>query len=95
MVCRAREAQNIRFKGTSYRFNADLKAEDIDHICVLGKEEAELMEKLYRQLSLSARSYHRILKVSRTIADMEGSEMINSRHLLEAVSFRPDMDYFR
>ena len=95
MVCRAREAQNRRFKGTTYRFNADLKAEDIDRFCFLGKEEGELMEKLYKQLSLSARSYHRILRVSRTIADMEGSEMISGRHLLEAVSFRPDMDYFR
>ncbi len=95
MVGRAREAQSRRFRGTSYRFNADLKAEDIDRVCSLGKDEAELMEKLYKQLSLSARSYHRILRVSRTIADMEGSEVITRKHLLEAVSYRPDLDYFR
>jgi len=95
MVGRAREAQSRRFRGTSYRFNADLKAEDIDRVCSLGKDEAELMEKLYKQLSLSARSYHRILRVSRTIADMEGAEVITRKHLLEAVSYRPDLDYFR
>ena len=95
MVARAREMQNKRYKGTGYRFNADLKADDMDEICRLGKRESDLMEKLYREFDLSARSYHRILRVSRTIADIEGSESISEKHLLEAASFRPDLDSFR
>ncbi|MBO4883015.1 MAG: YifB family Mg chelatase-like AAA ATPase [Lachnospiraceae bacterium] len=95
MVLKAREMQERRYKGTKYRFNSELKADDMDEVCRLGKKESELMEKLYKQFSLSARSYHRILRVSRTIADIEGSEEICTKHLLEAASFRPDLDYFR
>ena len=95
MVARARERQEARYKGTKYRFNADLKADDLEEICRLGKKESELMENLYKKLSLSARSYHRILRVSRTIADIEDSDDITSKHLLEAAAFRPDLDYFR
>ena len=94
-VCRARSAQEKRYKGTGLRFNADLKANDIEKYCILGDEEQSLAEQLYRQLNLSARSYHRILRVSRTIADMEGSEAIKKVHILEAASYRPDFDYFK
>ena len=94
MVLRAREKQKDRFKGTSYCFNADMGSDDTDRICVLGKEESEIMEELYKSLKLSARSYHRILRVSRTIADIEGSDQITKDHLLEAASFRPDLGYF-
>ena len=95
MVARARGRQEARYKGTKYRFNADLKADDLEEICRLGKKESGLMENLYKKLSLSARSYHRILRVSRTIADIEDSDDITSKHLLEAAAFRPDLDYFR
>ena len=95
MVMKAREMQDKRFKGTSYRFNSDLKADDMDKYCELGEKEFELMEKLYKELSLSARSYHRILRVARTIADIDGKEYIGSNHLLEAASFRPTMEYFK
>ena len=95
MVHRAREKQEERFKGSNYRFNADLNAEDTVKFCELGKKENELMEKLYKSLGLSARSYHRILRVARTIADINGCESITKDHLLEASSYRPDLDYFR
>lgn len=95
MVMRAREMQEKRFKGTDYRFNSDLKADDMDKVCRLGNKEAELMEKLYNEFSLSARSYHRILRVARTIADIDGEENIGSKHLMEAASFRPTMEYFK
>ena len=95
MVMRARQMQDKRFKGTSYRFNADLKADDMDEMCPLGAKESVLIEELYKKLQLSARSYHRILRVARTIADIEGSEDIHNEHLLEAASFRPTMEYFK
>lgn len=94
-VSRARNMQKERYKNTEIRFNADLKADDIKKYCHLGKEEETIAGELYKKLSLSARSYHRILRVSRTIADTEGSAEIKKEHLLEAASYRPDLDYFR
>ncbi|MCR4791207.1 MAG: YifB family Mg chelatase-like AAA ATPase [Lachnospiraceae bacterium] len=94
-VIRARNAQNARYEGTSIRFNADLKPEEVEKYCRLDAECLELTEKLYKNLNLSARSYHRILRVSRTIADMEESEEIKRDHVMEAASFRPDLDYFK
>lgn len=94
-VERARERQAQRFQGTGYRFNADIAGTNIDRYCALGKEEQELMEKLYQSLQLSARAYHRIIKVARTVADLEGAEDIRMEHLLEASFYRPSMEYWK
>lgn len=94
-VAVARKRQEKRFKGTEYRFNGDIEAADIDHFCNLGCEEQKTMEQLYHSLQLSARAYHRILKVSRTIADLDNSEVIRSEHLLEAACYRPASDYWK
>ena len=56
--------------------------------CPLGKAEKELVEKAYEKYSLSARGYHRLLKVARTIADMAGEKDIKTPHLLEALCYR-------
>ena len=55
---------------------------------MLGKKEAAYMERMYEKLQLSARAYHKIIKLSRTIADLDGSERITVRHLTEAVCYR-------
>ncbi len=94
-VLRAREMQNKRYEGTDIRFNADLGEDEINTFCELGKKEKDIARQLYQSLDLSARSYHRILRVSRTIADIEGSENIKKEHLMEAASYRPDLDYFK
>lgn len=94
-VERARERQAKRFQGTGYRFNADIDGTGIDRYCPLGKEEQELMERLYQSLQLSARAYHRILKVARTVADLEGAEGIGTEHLLEASFYRPSIEYWK
>ena len=52
------------------------------------------MEQLYHSLRLSARAYHRILKVARTIADLDGKDRIDTEHLLEAASYRPSTEYW-
>ena len=52
------------------------------------------MERLYGSLQLSARAYHRILRVARTIADLEGAEEIGTAHLMEASYYRPSMEYW-
>ena len=52
------------------------------------------MERLYHSLQLSARAYHRILRVARTIADLDGAEQIDTGHLMEAAFYRPSQEYW-
>ena len=87
-VMRARAIQEERYKNSRYFFNADLETKDISFYCVLGEEEKKFMEQVFYSLKLSARAYHRTLKVARTIADLEGSERIGKEHLTEAVCYR-------
>lgn len=87
-VMQAREIQNRRYKGTRYRFNAELGAGDIKEYCPLGSKEQEMMEQIFNMMNLSARAYHKIIKVARTIADLDGSDKINDTHLTEAVCYR-------
>lgn len=93
-VERARQIQKQRFAGTGYRFNGDIEAAVMENYCFLGPEEQLCMEKLYNSLQLSARAYHRILRVGRTIADLDGEERIRVRHLMEAAFYRPSMEYW-
>ncbi len=85
----ARQIQTERFRNTEYRFNSDIQAKDMDEFCYLGKVERLCIQKMYQSLNLSARSYHRIIKVARTIADLEESKEIQEKHLLEAGLYRP------
>jgi magnesium chelatase family protein len=94
-VIRARRRQEERFKDSDYRFNADIMGKDIDKYCRLGNEEKKVMEQIYENLMLSARTYHRILKCARTIADLEDEDEIKSEHLLEAACYRPAKEYWR
>lgn len=94
-VAKARAIQEKRFEGMDYRFNGDIEAADVERFCRLGDEERKVMEQLYHSLQLSARAYHRILKVARTIADLDDSEEIRGEHLLEAACYRPSLDYWK
>ena len=60
----------------------------MEQYCALGKQEKELMMEAFRGMELSGRGYHRVLKVARTIADLEGSDKICEKHLCEALSYR-------
>lgn len=93
-VLRARERQAERFQGSHCRFNADIDVTNIGEFCALGAEEKAFAEKLYDSLQLSARAYHRIIKVARTIADLEGAERIGTEHLMEASFYRPSLEYW-
>jgi len=88
-VDRARQMQRERFGGEYRRFNGDMTVAEVETFCVLGKEEQAVMEQLYKKFQLSARGYHRLLRVARTIADLEGAKAIRSEHLLEAACYRP------
>lgn len=87
-VKKARMIQHKRFEGTALRFNSDISSKEIGRYCFLGQEEMRYMEKVFEVMNLSARSYHKILKVARTIADIEQSERIRVGHLAEAVGYR-------
>jgi len=94
-VINAREMQKKRYASETYRFNSEISGADIEKYCHLDPKEKALSEKLYDSLSLSLRSYHKILRLSRTIADLDQSEEIQEKHLLEAVSFRPNPAYWQ
>ena len=80
--------QRERFEGRQIYFNAQMSGRDIKKWCVLQEREAKLMERVFRKLELSARGYHKVLKVARTIADLDGSGRIREPHLMEALGYR-------
>jgi magnesium chelatase family protein len=89
-VQNARDIQNQRFANTTdIVCNADMRIGEVRQFCKLQDEGQSLMRAEMTQLNLSARAYHRILKLARTIADLAGSEEIQSPHLAEALQYRP------
>ncbi|MBE0697509.1 MAG: hypothetical protein IH586_11355, partial [Anaerolineaceae bacterium] len=72
--------------------NADMRPAEERKFCELDSACTSLMKTAMRQLELSARAYHRVLKLARTIADLAGSEQIGPTHLAEALQYRPRMD---
>jgi|Deesub1362A_J573_1020465.scaffolds.fasta_scaffold00253_22 magnesium chelatase family protein len=87
-VQRAREIQIERFKKDGIYSNAKMRSRHIKKYCSLKKEAREILETAMQRLGLSARAYTRILKVSRTIADLAGSELIEAEHISEAIQYR-------
>lgn len=84
--------QEERFKGSAYMFNAQMDSKMVEKICVLGKKEVDIMQMAYEKLHMTVRGYHKVLKVARTIADIEGEERISVKHISEAISYRSDVD---
>ena len=84
----ARAVQHRRFDGTSVVNNAHMNPEQLRAACALSEECADLMREAFDTLGLTARSYDRILKVARTIADLDGAEAIGLSHLAEAIQYR-------
>ncbi len=87
-VMGARDIQLSRYKDEKFYFNSQLTPKTINQYCKLGKKEKILLEKAFTKMNLTARAYHRILKVSRTIADLDGCEVIKEKHLSEAICYR-------
>ena len=87
-VISARERQQKRFTGQGIFSNAAMTPKLIRDHCRIDSESESMLERAMARLGLSARAYDRILKVSRTIADLEGSQNITSSHVAEAVGYR-------
>lgn len=87
-VERAREIQSIRFAKTEIHYNSQMKETHIRRYCRLEKGDEQFFQRVYGNMNLSARAYTRILKVARTIADLDGQEQIGHEHLCESISYR-------
>lgn len=88
-VQKSRDIQLSRFKNSQIKTNSEMTIKEIRQYCVLNQEQKEFMKLAVTKMHLSARSYHRILKLGRTIADLAGNAEIKTEHLAEALQYRP------
>lgn len=95
-VERVHQIQRERFDGRGYLYNSQMTVEDTGKFCMLDEKSRSEMAGKYEEYHLSARTYYKVLKTARTIADMEGSESVLWEHVEEALFFRnPDKKYWR
>lgn len=87
-VMKCHEIQQHRYKHLPINFNAQLGADNMMHFCKVELKAQEMLEKAYKTLEMSSRGYHKMLKLARTIADMENETTILSRHIAKAIMFR-------
>lgn len=84
----ARDIQLERYKGLNIFSNSEISNKDIKKYCNLNKESEMIMNQAFKKYKFSGRTYNKLLKVSRTIADLEGKENIDKKHVLEAIRYR-------
>jgi len=87
-VNRARQAQRQRFGLESHRLNSRMTTRQLRRFCALDTEGQGLLKKAMEDLGLSARAHDRILRMARTIADLEGSNDVSAPHVMEAINYR-------
>ena len=88
----ARERQLERFKGTKMTCNAEMGPTEVRDFCQTDTSGEKLLKAAVQQLHLSARAYHRVLKVARTIADLSETDALTASHIAEAIGYRRGMD---
>ena len=93
-VISAREIQKNRFKkfGRDINTNSEMNVKDLGNMVKLADDVRTLLDRSAESLGLSARAYHRVIKIARTIADLEGSVEVNQNHILEAIQYRPKVN---
>ena len=87
-VSKVHETESERFRNESWHFNAEIPSSKLDLYCPMSPDAERLMSAAFERMGLSARGCHRLLRVARTIADMDGSETIKEAHLGEAIALR-------
>ena len=87
-VCMAREIQRKRYEFEKIKLNAELNGNLISKYCKLDEKGEEILEKAFKNLKLSVRAYEKILKIARTIADLEQKTDIEYKHIAEAIQYR-------
>jgi magnesium chelatase family protein len=87
-VAAAQAFQAARYAGTNARLNADAEGAQLEEVAAPDKEGKQLLVRAAERAALSARGYHRVLRVARTIADLDRSEQVRRHHIAEALSFR-------
>lgn len=88
LVTEARARQAVRLASVGKRLNAEMNGREVERLCPLPSEAEQMLAEAFRRLALSSRGYHRILKVARTLADLDGAAHIGRGHLSEALAFR-------
>jgi len=95
MVDHARMVQVSRYKGSRITYNSQLSGRQFKKYCQIDESTEAILEQAFQKMKMSARSYHKILKVARTIADLDGHESILMNHVLEALQYRNlDRNYY-
>lgn len=87
-IIEVHKLQRQRYSRENIRFNSELSSAQVEKYCALDEAEQKMLERVFDTMNLSARAYHKILKLSRTIADLDGKENITSIHLAEAIQYR-------
>ena len=88
----ARQIQNQRFENMGIFCNSEMSTQLIKEFCAVDSESQDLLRQAVENLHLSARAYHRVLKLGRTIADLEASDKIKTKHIAEALQYRPSIE---
>ncbi len=92
-VIRARDRQKKRLGSSSAKTNSEMSVRDLDRVVSISKDVRTILNTSAEKLGLSARAYHRIIKLARTIADLDDKDDIETKHLLEALAYRPKEEY--
>lgn len=91
-VLEAREIQKIRFRNSKYNYNSEVKGKDMERLFDISEGSKKILKMYYEKYDLTMRGYDKIIKVSRTIADLEGCGEINEYHIFEALGYRKSIE---
>lgn len=91
-VQKARNIQLKRFTGTKLKSNSEMSTRDVKNFCILSDDCRKLLTSAVATMDLTARSYFKVIKTARTIADLSASKDISTVHIAEALQYRPKLD---